>query len=702
MAPESEAQNTATAEGAPMNASVYCRRSSDKQDGAAADELSIARQFASARAFAAERGWTIDGAHTYSDSGISGAEFARRPGLVRLLAALKPRPPFGMLLVLDRDRLGREQIETSYVLKQIITAGVRVFEVGKGQEITLSSPADKVLASVVAFAGELEREQARVRTHAALAHRARAGRATGGGCFGYTSAVTPEGHTLRVVVEPEALVVRRAFQLAADGYGVKAIARMLNAERALAPRRGGVARGWAPSTVRGLLHNTLYRGVLTWNRTQKRDAWGQRRASRRDGGDVIRTAVPEARIVDDGLWARAHERIVAARALYEARAGARARLGGRPPSGSASRHLLGGLGTCATCGGSMFVHKRGGRARAQWGCMNRHLRGKAACDNSLEVRLADTDAAVLGAVEHDLLRPEVIETALHRALATLDAEREQESAAPLQQELTRLDGEIARLTAAIAAGGSLESLLAGLQEREQRRTHVRATVAEQERQHARRRTGADDALAVMLAALGEWQALLKAETGPARTALQALLAGRLVFTPTPDGYTFEAPGTVAPVITGIVQSVAKGSGARTRTIPPALRRALHHRDHGCRFPGCGVRVSQGHHIRHWAQGGPTTLSNLTLLCRRHHRAVHEEGYHVDRRPDGALHFRRPDGRTLPEVPRPCVVPADPVQLLRARHEAEGHVLHATTATPGWFGERLDVGWALDVLHPRSC
>ena len=48
-------------------------------------------------------------------------------------------------------------------------------------------------------------------------------------------------------------------------------------------------------------------------------------------------------------------------------------------------------------------------------------------------------------------------------------------------------------------------------------------------------------------------------------------------------------------------------------IPPALRRALHHRDRGCRFPGCGRRFTQGHHIRHWAQGGPTTLSNLALL-----------------------------------------------------------------------------------------
>jgi hypothetical protein len=141
--------------------------------------------------------------------------------------------------------------------------------------------------------------------------------------------------------------------------------------------------------------------------------------------------------------------------------------------------------------------------------------------------------------------------------------------------------------------------------------------------------------------------------------------------------------------------------ARTRTIPPALRRALHHRDRDCRFPGCGVRFGQGHHIRHWAQGGPTTLSNLALLCRRHHRAVHEEGYQVDRQPDGELRFRRPDGRLLPEVPSPRDVPGDPVNVLRARHAAEGRVLHARTATPGWLGERLDVGWAIDVLHPLA-
>jgi len=142
-------------------------------------------------------------------------------------------------------------------------------------------------------------------------------------------------------------------------------------------------------------------------------------------------------------------------------------------------------------------------------------------------------------------------------------------------------------------------------------------------------------------------------------------------------------------------------GARTRTIPPALRRALHHRDRGCRFPGCGVSNGQGHHLHHWARGGATTLSNLAMLCRRHHRAVHEEGYQVARGPDGALRFRRPDGRPLPEVPPPAAVPGDPVEALRASHDSNGLRLDARTACPGWLGERLDLGWAIDVLHPRA-
>lgn len=65
-------------------------------------------------------------------------------------------------------------------------------------------------------------------------------------------------------------------------------------------------------------------------------------------------------------------------------------------------------------------------------------------------------------------------------------------------------------------------------------------------------------------------------------------------------------------------------GRTTRTVPPALRRALEHRDGGCVFPGCTSRhLLDAHHVVHWGQGGPTVLDNLALLCRHHHRTVHE-------------------------------------------------------------------------------
>ena len=81
--------------------------------------------------------------------------------------------------------------------------------------------------------------------------------------------------------------------------------------------------------------------------------------------------------------------------------------------------------------------------------------------------------------------------------------------------------------------------------------------------------------------------------------------------------------------------------------------------------------------------------------------MHEEGYQVARGPDGALQFRRPDGRPLPAVPPSAPVPADPVDALRAGHESQGLRLHARTGCAGWLGERLDVGWAIDVLHPLA-
>jgi hypothetical protein len=90
-----------------------------------------------------------------------------------------------------------------------------------------------------------------------------------------------------------------------------------------------------------------------------------------------------------------------------------------------------------------------------------------------------------------------------------------------------------------------------------------------------------------------------------------------------------------------------------------------------------------------------------LLCRPHHRAVHEEGIRLDRGPDGELRFSLPDGRPLPALPPLPDIPRDPFETLRARHDEEGLAIDARTATPGWLGERLDVGWAIGVLHPLA-
>ena len=104
-------------------------------------------------------------------------------------------------------------------------------------------------------------------------------------------------------------------------------------------------------------------------------------------------------------------------------------------------------------------------------------------------------------------------------------------------------------------------------------------------------------------------------------------------------------GTTADVARRQVLDV----GRKTRTIPPALRRALESRDRGCRFPGCGLRFTDAHHIKHWADGGETKLPNLVLLCRFHHRLVHEEGYAVHFPRGERLYFLDPIPRSEDEA-----------------------------------------------------
>jgi len=101
------------------------------------------------------------------------------------------------------------------------------------------------------------------------------------------------------------------------------------------------------------------------------------------------------------------------------------------------------------------------------------------------------------------------------------------------------------------------------------------------------------------------------------------------------------------------------AGHARRVVNPALRRALDARDRGCRFPGCGRGHTEAHHIHHWADGGETSLDNCVLLCRYHHRLLHEGGWSMQLLPGGRLVFLDPrggphyDGRwTLPRLDEP--------------------------------------------------
>jgi DNA invertase Pin-like site-specific DNA recombinase len=377
-----------------MIAAIYARKSTNQN--LPDEEKSVTRQVERARAFAARKGWTVADAHVYADDGISGAEFMKRPGFLRLMNALRPRAPFQVLIMAEESRLGREQIETAWALKQLTQAGVQVWLYLDDRQRTLDSPTEKLLMSVAAFADELERDRARQRTYDALDRKARAGQVTGGRVYGYNNVEVhgPDGrrlHVVRQVNAEQAAVVRRIFALCAEGQGFTRIAKALNEDQVAPPRR---ASGWAPTAVREILLRPLYAGEIVWNRQRKRDRWGVKRYLARPEGEWLRRPAPELRIVPEDLWQAAHRRLDATRALYAT--GRRAT--DRPDQ---EKYLLSGLATCATCGGSLVAftrdYKRAGQRGRFYGCNYNHKRGAKVCANGLLIRQDRLDQVVLDA-----------------------------------------------------------------------------------------------------------------------------------------------------------------------------------------------------------------------------------------------------------------------------------------------------------------
>ncbi len=140
-------------------------------------------------------------------------------------------------------------------------------------------------------------------------------------------------------------------------------------------------------------------------------------------------------------------------------------------------------------------------------------------------------------------------------------------------------------------------------------------------------------------------------------------------------------------------------GRKTRAIPPAIRRALKFRDRGCRFPGCtNTRFVDGHHVKHWADGGETSLENLVQLCRHHHRLVHEGGFGCRLLPDGKFEFTAPKQQILDESPPRIGMfhEQDPYEWFE--REMRDLEIDAHTCESKWYaGETLDMQHAVSSL-----
>jgi Domain of unknown function (DUF222)/HNH endonuclease len=141
-------------------------------------------------------------------------------------------------------------------------------------------------------------------------------------------------------------------------------------------------------------------------------------------------------------------------------------------------------------------------------------------------------------------------------------------------------------------------------------------------------------------------------------------------------------------------------GRKTRSVPGAIRRALRERDGGCRFPGCSNRrFTDAHHIHHWADGGETSAANMVLLCRPHHRLLHEGGFSIEREANDELIFRGRDGRLLERCP---AAPRSRARDLGARmRRRPGPSIGPETCVPRFGGDRLDRDIAVEGLLVRS-
>jgi site-specific DNA recombinase len=312
-----------------------------------------------------------------------------------------------------------------------------------------------------------------------------------------------------------------------------------------------------------MLHREIYRGVVVWNRSKKRDQWGRKVYAERPTGDWMRYEQPELRIIEEGLWNAVQERLDGAKQTYLRTN--RGQLWGRPASGVESKYLLTSMLACGLCGGSLVVMSRPTKHRANYVyvCSNNRFRGSAVCANNLWMPMETADRGILDVIGQDLLTPEIVRAALAQALETMRATGTDDRRAALEAERAKLDQEITRLTEAIAEGGDLNPLLAAMKVRDQRRTAVLSELATLDRVAAMGTAELGQLQDILMAQLADWQGLLRATPIQGRQILRKLILGRTTFTPRLDEryYEFHGEATLGRLLAGAL------GGARAVVAP---------------------------------------------------------------------------------------------------------------------------------------
>jgi site-specific DNA recombinase len=283
-----------------------------------------------------------------------------------------------------------------------------------------------------------------------------------------------DGHVVRKINPAEAAVVRRISDMYADGSGYRHIAHTLNAQHVATPRaQRGNPSGWDMGTVKAVIERQLYRGIIEYKKTRKRDKFGRKKIAARPTSDLITVEAPHLRIVSEALAAAVDERRAGRRERYLR--GQKGQLLGKPVLG---KYLLSGLLVCR-CGARFEAQKAHGNRKDVYICSAHRRKGAAVCDNRLALPIVDTEDRILRVIEGEVLQPSFIDTVLDSVFVPDSTDRP-----ALESERGELERQLASLTEAVKLGGDIPTLVTALKTTNAQLASVRRRLEPQE-QHDR-------------------------------------------------------------------------------------------------------------------------------------------------------------------------------------------------------------------------